>query len=69
VDLVFPFPEFSEHLYVRARIVWTKDQANNDSQRHAIIGATFVDIDENSQNCIWNYILDNAPPPLQRLAR
>lgn len=69
VDLVFPFPEFSEHLYVRARIVWTKDQANNDSQHHAIIGATFVDIDENSQNCIWNYILDNAPPPLQRLVR
>lgn len=69
VDLVLPLPEFSEHLYVRARVVWTKDQSNNDSPHHAVIGATFVDMDENSQNCIWNYILDNAPVPLQRMSK
>lgn len=69
VDIVFPFPEFSEHLYARARIVWTKDQANSDRPHHAIIGATFVDMDENGRNCIWNYILDNAPVPLQKTSK
>lgn len=69
VDIVFPFPEFSEHLYARARVVWTKDQANKDRPHDAIIGATFVDMDENSQNCIWNYILDNAPVPLQKMSK
>jgi c-di-GMP-binding flagellar brake protein YcgR len=66
VNMLFPFPELSEHLYVDARIVWTKDQTNNDRPHHAIIGVTFIGIDENAQNCIWNYILDNAPAPLQR---
>jgi hypothetical protein len=69
VDLVFPFPEFSEHLYARARVVWTKDQTNKDRPHQAIIGANFVDLDENGQNCIWNYILDNAPVPLQRMSK
>lgn len=69
VDIVFPFPEFSEHLYARARIVWTKDHANSDRPHHAIIGATFVDMDENGRNCIWNYILDNAPVPLQKASK
>ncbi len=69
VDIVFPFPVFSEHLYTRARIVWTREQADDNSPHHTVIGATFIAIDENTQNCIWNYILDNAPAPLQRLPR
>jgi len=69
VDIVFPFPVFSEHLYTRARIVWTREQADNNSPHHTVIGATFIAIDENTQNCIWNYILDNAPAPLQRWPR
>ncbi len=69
VDLVLPFPELSAQLYVRARVVWTKEQENKDRPHQAIIGTTFVDIDENSKNCIWNYILDNAPAPLQRLSK
>ena len=69
VDMVFPFPVFSEHLYTRARIVWTREQTDSKSPHHTVIGATFIAIDENAQNCIWNYILDNAPAPLQRLPR
>jgi len=67
VDIVFPFPVFSDHLYTRAIIVWTKEQADSNSPHHALIGTTFTDMAENTQNCIWNYILDNAPVPLQRL--
>ena len=67
INILLPFPVFSEHLYTRARIVWTREQSDN-KRHHIIFGVTFTGIDENTQNCIWNYILDNAPAPLQRLS-
>lgn len=69
INIEFPFPEFSQRLYADARVVWSKDQTQGDHAQQAIIGTTFLDMDENSENCIWNYILDNAPVPLQRLTR
>lgn len=68
LNIGFPFPEFSQPLYIDARVVWTRDQASGDSPRLAILGTTFEGTDENTRNCIWNYILDNAPVPLQKLS-
>ncbi len=69
INIVLPLPELAEHLYPRARVVWTREQADKNRPHHAIIGITFIDADEHTQNCIWNYILDNAPAPLQRVSR
>jgi len=69
INIVFPLPELSEHLHTRARVIWTKEQADQDRPHQAIIGATFIAAGEQTENLIWNYILDNAPAPLQRVSR
>ncbi len=69
VDIVITFPEQSEHLHANAKVVWTKEVFNDDGPQSAIIGVTFIDTDEHTRSCIWNYILDNAPVPLQRLSK
>jgi hypothetical protein len=69
VDIVLSFPEQSEHLHTNAKVVWTKELVNDDGPQSAIIGVNFINTDEHTRSCIWNYILDNAPVPLQRLSR
>ena len=69
INIVLSLPELSEPLYPRARVVWTRELADNKRPHHAIIGVTFIDADEHTQNRIWNYILDKAPAPLQRVSR
>jgi hypothetical protein len=65
----FSFPELSENLCIQARVVWTKEQMDSNGTLRAIAGITFTYIDENTRNCIWNYILDHAPVPLQQASK
>jgi Tfp pilus assembly protein PilZ len=61
----FSFPGSSERLCVNAKVVWTKEKKKNDESHFAIIGVTFIDIDETTHSCIWNYLLDHSPAPVQ----
>ena len=69
IKVCFSFPELSEKLSSQAQVVWTKEQIRDNISQPAIIGVTFIDLDEHTHNCIWNYILDNAPVPFQRVSR
>jgi hypothetical protein len=68
LEIKFSIPELSRTLFIHAKVVWTKEQITA-SGSCAMIGVTFVNLEENTRNCIWNYILDNAPVPLQRVPR
>jgi PilZ domain len=65
----FSIPEFSEKLCTHAKVVWTKEQIGDHKSESSIIGVTFIDIDEHTHSCIWNYIVNNTPAPFQRASR
>ena len=65
----FSIPELSEKLCTDAKVVWTKEQIGGHDSESAIIGVTFIDIDEHTQSCIWNYIQKNAPVSFQGASR
>lgn len=69
LKVCFSFPELSEKLCTQAKVVWTKEQIGGQKSQSAIIGVTFIDLDEHTHGCIWNYILDNAPVPFQKASR
>lgn len=69
LKVLLSIPELSENLCTPAKVVWTKEQVGDHSPQSAILGVTFIDIDEHTHSCIWNYILDNAPVPFQRASR
>jgi hypothetical protein len=63
VKIEFFLSELSPQLHTDARVIWTNEQTNDDGTKHVTIGAIFVDMDEDTHNHIWEYILDNAPAP------
>lgn len=69
LEISFSIPESPEHLYTHAKVVWSKEQINDNGSQGAIIGVAFIAMDESTRNRIWNYILDNAPVPFQRVSR
>lgn len=69
LKLDFSFLELSENFHLDAKVVWTKEQINDNGPQNAIIGVAFLDIDQNTRSCIWNYILDNAVVPFQRVSK
>jgi hypothetical protein len=69
VKISFSFPGLDERLCADAKVVWTRERMTDRDPQSAIIGVTFVEIDQHTHNCIWNYILDNAPVPFQRASR
>ena len=69
LKVCFSFPELPEILSTQAKIIWTKEQSGDHKSQSAIIGVTFIALDEYTHSCIWNYILDNAPVPFQRASR
>ena len=62
----FTFPDTSDFLHTNAQVVWTKEQVDDNESQSAILGVTFVDIDESTRSRIWNYILNNALVPFQQ---
>jgi len=69
IKVRFSFPEKTEELCPLAKVVWTKEQIEDQKTQSAIIGVSFIDIDEHTHACIWNYILDNAPVPFQKASK
>ena len=69
LNIEFFFPELSEHLYTHAKVMWTNEQMKNDGSRYVIIGVTFMDMDENTQNCLWNFIVENVSVPFQWVSK
>jgi hypothetical protein len=68
LKICFSFPELSEQLCADAKVVWTKE-INDQKSQSAIIGVTFIDMDDHTHSCIWNYILDHSPVPFKKAAR
>jgi len=66
LEVYFSIPELSEKLSTQAKVVWTKEQTGDHESETAIIGVTFIDIDEHTHGCIWNYIKNNTPVSSQR---
>lgn len=65
LKIEFSFPGSSERLCINAKVVWTKEKKKDGGSHFAIIGVTFIDIDETTRSCIWNYLLDHTPAPVQ----
>lgn len=66
VEIDFSFPDLSERLHTGARVVWTRENVEDDGSKYAVIGVTFTDLDNPTRSCIWNYILGNALTPFQQ---
>lgn len=67
LNIEFFFNGLAEILKAQAKVLWTKKQLQGEGSLSTSIGVTFTDIDENTRNCIWNYIINNTPVPFQRL--
>jgi hypothetical protein len=63
IKIEFSLSELSPQLHTDARVVWTNEQTKDDRTKYVNIGVTFIDMDEDTHNYIWEYILDNAPIP------
>jgi hypothetical protein len=63
IKIGFSLPELSPQLHTNAKVVWTNEQTNDDGTKYVTIGVTFIDLDEDTHNHFWEYILDNAPAP------
>lgn len=69
LKVYFSSPELSEKLSTQAKVVWTREQKGGHDSDTAIIGVTFMDIDEHTHSSIWNYIQNNTPVSSQGPSR
>lgn len=67
LDIEFFLPRMSGSLYTRAKVIWNSEQIREDGSKRATIGVTFMDLDENTRNLIWSYIIENTPVPYEPL--
>lgn len=69
LGIEFFFPELSEHLYTRAKVMWLNERVKDNGSQYAIIGVAFVDMDENTRRCLWNFIIENVASPFQWVSK
>ena len=65
----FFFPALTDIISTNAKVVWANEPSKKNGIKRAIIGISFLDMGEATRQCIWNYIIDNAPIPFQRVSR
>ena len=65
----FFFPELTDFLVTRSRVVWANEPLENNGLKRAIIGTSFLDMGEAARQSILDYIINNAPIPFQQVSR
>lgn len=61
VNIEFFFPESSEALNTRAKVIWSNGQLRKNDSESATVGLTFTKLNETTRDTIWNYIINNTP--------
>ena len=62
--LQFLLPEQHEFISLRATVVWTRQLTNDTYSRFVNFGVIFTELDENTYDCIWGFIIDSVSPPI-----
>jgi hypothetical protein len=68
LKIKFSLPGSSQKLSAQAKVVWHKGQSEDQKSQPAI-GVTFIGLNDDSHESIWNYILKNAPLPAHKVSK
>jgi Tfp pilus assembly protein PilZ len=63
VKLRLSLPDNAEPLFMAAKIAWIEKSQNDEEHNNITMGVSFVNLNEKTTACIWDYILAHTRTP------